>query len=153
MAEVHYKRLLYLWIHVRTGPLWISIGYVEPKQIFEWIGCRRSNKNYFTLSKSCYLCISVFLSLLLPSAIGLFFSLCSFGNLLHNTRAIWMNPVSISNSLERKSNGIERIFWKCNIEMLFLKADDHHQTTNHWNAFVGCISSDSRDQHICEIDR
>lgn len=123
--------------------LWISIGYVESVQIFEWIGYRCSNKNYFTLSKSMLFMYFVFcecvhvplacfhihsvclaqleIGLLFFFSISLLVGLCSFNNLLHKTHEL-SPPYQWKGITEWFSD-----FRKCNIEMVF------------WRFFFVCV--------------
>lgn len=144
--------------------LWISIEYVEPEQISEWIGYRRSNRNYFTLSKSCYLCIfflCFFFLLFVEPDRKYFFLFCIMSvyvfflpfsfysvwnlnleyleqNFLHNIRN-WPNksgPYQWKIFFQWFSD-----FRKCNIEMRFC----YHEQPSSWisieNPFNGNCSS------------
>lgn len=136
-----------LSVHVRTAvPLFEYQLDTWSQCEFLWIGYRCSNKNYFTLSKSCYLCISyvsVFLfcsfvfqwrsfSVLSKSdsqsvCCFVFFSFlcwlgvqCSLNNLLH---------------IDEKGNRIDfPNFCKCNIKMYFYDVFVcYHTTSIHLN--------------------
>lgn len=136
-----------LSVHVRTAVPLVEYQLGTWSQCeFLWIGYRCSNKNYFTLSKSCYLCISyvsVFFflsrfvrfslrsrSVRIRLAIGLllfrFFFLCC---------CCWLGVLwTIFCISMEKGNRIDfPNFWKCNIKMCFKGAFVcYHTTSIHW---------------------